>query len=205
LVKEDLDPFLAKLEPSEKDDPCFTTFTLLKWVRNQEAQGFEFSRYRLNDAPRDVLSIVATASGNVLQKWRLYALQIDVTGYTDAIAFETALPVDAASTGVASARDPVRISYAGCANDRLTAREPQFLDFHAPAGTPVGSTIDDNCELGAARAWVAAAFLRERLGTNHVAYRYGTGGIADAKGMKESEALQRKVGVRITVRAASDH
>jgi len=202
LLAEKIEPFLRTLEPSAQRDPCFTTFTLLKWLRNQEAQGFAFSRYRVNDDLKRVLSAVATASASV--EWRRYALQVDVTGYTDAHPFEKRLRVEAASTGVNSARDPLGLRFAGCTHDHLTGAEPQYVGVAATEGTPIGDTIDDNCELGAARAWAAAAFLRERLGENHVAYAYGTGGIAGTENGKDQDAQRRKIGVRITVKAAKE-
>src|SRR5207248_66160 len=48
LLKEQIEPFMKKeLTQSERDDPCFKDFTLLKWLRNEDVPGFEFSRYRL--------------------------------------------------------------------------------------------------------------------------------------------------------------
>jgi hypothetical protein len=210
LLKEQIDPFIKGLEPSQQSDSCFSTFTLLKWLRNQEVHGFEFSRYRLNDQLQSVLLVVATSSRNV-QKWRHYSLEIDVTGYTDPHGFDKHLlalgkhlEAEAASTGVLTARDPLQLFYAGCSNDRLIGQIPHFVDFDVPTGIPVGKTIDDNCELGAVRAWVTAAYLRERLGTYGVKYRYGSGGIAGGTQELSKEALQRKVDVRITVKAASE-
>jgi hypothetical protein len=204
LLQEKILPFMDKLEPPEKK--CFDNFTLWQWLQNQDATGFEFRQYTLNTAVKDVLTEIAKSLRDV-QSWRRYALTIEVTGYTDPTKVDPQLHnqhyLSAAATGIATARDPLHIAYAGCADTRLTGASPRFLDFESPVGTPLGETFDDNCELGAARAWVAAAFLRERLGTNHVEYRYGTGGVAGPAGDSKEGTLHRKVGVRIAVKAAT--
>jgi hypothetical protein len=204
LLTEQIEPFMKKeLTPSDRADPCFTTFTLLKWLRNQDVPGFEFSRYRLNGDVMEVLAHLATSTGDI-RKSRRYFFQIDVTGYTDPRPFDQQLIAEgkhlylyAESTGVNGARNPLSISFSGCANDRIYTHETQFVNLLSRTGTPVGDTVDDNCELGAVRAWAAVAFLRERLGTESVNYRYATGGIADGT----DESSQRKVVVRITVKA----
>lgn len=205
LLRDKLEPYLETLTPSERSNPCFNTFNLLKWLRNQEAHGFEFAEYRLNQGLKAVLLSV-TDSLYKIRNWRRHNLQIDIIGYTDSVPFERRpyLWLRADATGIDNLHDPLSIYYAGCAKDRITGDYPVFISLDTPTGNPIGEQINDNCELGATRAYVTAAFLIKGLGRENVKYKYATGGVSDSTLERKDDALKRKVGARITVKAADE-
>jgi outer membrane protein OmpA-like peptidoglycan-associated protein len=207
LLKNQVKPFMDSLDPLSKSDPCFRNFRLLEWLRNQEAHGFEFAEYKINPDLKEILSRVA-GSLTEIRTWQLYDFQLYVTGYTDSKSFKEKpdLALEASATGIGGLKDPLKIYYSGCVNDRATG-PPRPKELSEERGVPVGPSVNNNCELGAARAYVAAMFLRSRLGTKNMEYRYATGGISPTAPTvpgQKSDLLERKVDIRIVVKAAKE-
>ena len=206
LLKGQVEPFIARLKPLDARHECFTTFSLLNWLRQSEAQGFEFSEYSITADLKEILGRVASSLRSI-QAWERYQFSIYVTGYTDDIRFDKEerrpreLPLLAEKTAVRSLKDPLEIWYAGCSVDVLD-NGPIYIPLDSTSQRGVGELVDNNCELGAVRAYVALAFLRQVLGTGAVEYRYATGGISPAAPKGRKDASTRKAEIRFRVMAA---
>lgn len=199
LVRDEIDPFLDRLDP-DRQDPCSRSFHLLSWIKNEEAPGFEYEQYRIHDELQRILGTVAATLGSLSRDWEQSRLQVRVIGYTDADEV-VGIALKAEATGIAKTgalTDPIRVHFGGCRNDRREREAPVYVDIDGMHGRPVGMTINDNCELGAVRAFVAAHYLRNKTGDDKVEFSYATGGISDAA----SDALKRKVDLSISVKAA---
>jgi hypothetical protein len=204
LLKERIEPFLASLDPVTRADPCFGTFGLLKWLRHEEVERFEWGGYSLLAGLKGILFGVAESLMGMQRQHQLNRIEIDLVGYADPTAVK-AIPLRAADTGVddlSAGRYALRVHYGGCSGDKLTGNAPRLVEFLATGGLPaIGDAIKSNCELGAVRAYVAAAYLKGRLGNRQVSYRYGTGGVLRAD---VDDARKRKVDVRIRVMGAKE-
>ena len=94
------------------------------------------------------------------------------------------------------------IRYDGCRADTLVST-PVFLTPTGIIAQPIRNRINDNCELGAVRAYVAMVHLMNNIGMNGVEYRYATGGIFQSLETEQSEdRKKRKVAVELSVKAA---
>lgn len=209
LLKGEIEPFIDRLEPIQVEHSCFKTFSLLNWLRDKQAQGFEFAGYRITDDLKGILGSVVRSLRD-MQYWQRYQFWISVTGYTDDIRFgeeeikEQERELLAVKTGVQHLDDPLRIFYAGCSGDELDAGEPVDIDFGSSGQKEVGKLIENNCELGAVRAYVALAFLRQDLRNSAVVCQYATGGIPPSAPKGKEDPLTRKVDIRFRVLAARD-
>ena len=204
LQKDRLDAFMRKLGPLEKT--CPGAFRLLSWARNEEVYGFEFKRYAVTPELGSVLDAISKSIAQY-QKWQRYDFKISVVGYTDSTAVmkpeESKFFLDPAKTGVRSltSRPRLEVHYRNCHDDHPVDGVPKYVDFFRPSGGQlVRSIIETNCELGAARAYSATAFLVERLGRNNMHYEYATGGISPTG---SADDLKRKVDLKIVVKAAT--
>jgi hypothetical protein len=202
LLKEKIEPFLASLDPVARNNPCFGTFALLKWLRNEKVEGFEFGKYTLHSGLRGILSGVSDSL--LAMRPQLYHIEIEVIGFADPTPIkETSIPLQASASGVnylTNIGQALNVYYEGCSGDALSGSAPRLIDFGAGVGSRVVNAIKNNCELGAVRAYVAAAYMMGRLGTAWVAYRYGTGGVLRMQG---DDLRKRRVEVKIKVKSAS--
>src|SRR5215213_8412399 len=188
LLKGEIEPYIARLRrlrPLEAEPECFKTFSLLNWLRGKEARGFEFAGYRTTDDLKEIFKRVASTLRDQ-QKWQHYRFYITAIGFTDDTRFgreenkQQKLPLSAEKTGVRSLSEPLHIWYSGCSEDVLDRGSPVEIALTDTGQREVGNLVDNNCELGAVRAYVALAFLRQELGTDEIEFRYATGGISPA-------------------------
>ena len=213
LLKEQVEPFIERMErirPRDTRHECYTTFSLLNWLRKKEAQGFEFYGYSITDDLKEILGRIGSSLRD-MQAWQRYQLWISVTGYTNDIRFgkddygrNLELPLLAGNTGVRSLRDPLRIWYTDCSGDVLQKNGPIEISFASSGQQEVGDLVSDNCELGAVRAYVALAFLRQAIGTDAIELSYATGGISPAAPKGKKDPATRKAEIRFRVVAARE-
>jgi len=207
LLNDTLEPYLATLAPVAQADPCFKTFRLLKWIKGDDVTGFDSGEYRLHDGLQLELEPTIVALLQIHSNWSKYQLRVKVVGHTDRQVVITQKDFNLANSGIAvwdNLENPLNLRYSGCSGDRLTGRQPVYLDFVQNSGTPI-KEITDNCKLGAARAYVATAYLRYKLGLPGVEYDYATGGVySSSKYTSESDALKRRIDIEFTIRAASE-
>ncbi len=202
LRRDRLDSFMNKLGPIERQ--CPVAVRLLKWVRNDEVQGFEFKKYEVTPELGSILDSLSTSLVG-FKKWQRYNFRVSIVGYTDPKAVQdpkvSRFLLSPAKTGVKSlaSRSRLDVYYKGCDEDRPTIGLPQYVDFFSSSGRLVRSPIQTNCELGAVRAYAASAFVAERLGEANMEYEYATGGVSSSTGADEQK---RKVEVKIVVKAA---
>lgn len=206
LVEGQLEYYLDTLRPVRRDAKCQTTFELLNWLKGGEASGFVSGKYHLRDDLKGLLETMARAVEAVKADWSQYDLNIKIIGYTDLDKIKSPLSLSANQTGVywGNLKDPPEVYYGGCSDDKLVPGDgPVYRDFEAGGGEPVG-TIKNNCELGAARAYVATVYLFNRLGASNLTYSYATGGVhpkSDSRN-RASYAEQRKIDIMFTLNAA---
>lgn len=209
LIRENLGPFMADLGPSDDQSKSCTTFNLLKWLRNEDVHGFEFQEYRINNDLQAILAAITDSLAS-MRGWKLHHFRIEVVGYTDQTPVE-AISLLGDRTGVGSlekSHTPLSVYLDGCLGDHLRGRTPRFVEFYATEGELVRSPLKSNCELGAVRAYVATAFMTERLQKQDVEFKYATGGVssidAPNKNDGKNDGLKRRIDVRITVMAADE-
>jgi flagellar motor protein MotB len=173
LLHDEIEPYLASLDPISRDDPCFNTFQLLRWVKGEDVSGFDSGEYRLHEGLQRALEPAVAALLEVGSGWSQYTLSVKVVGHTDPVVVRTEKNFQIESTGIEGwdkIENPLNLRYSGCSDNRLTGSRPVYLDFVKNSGTPV-TEVNDNCKLGAARAYVAIAYLRNKLGQQGVEYR----------------------------------
>jgi hypothetical protein len=199
LIADHLQPYMDKeLQPIDLNHRCFENFLLYNWIKGEQASGFEYEKYELNPDLHEILSRIADALA-MHRKSQRFLYEIDVTGYTDLDKFidQPQLPLQASQTGIEELHDPLLVFYAGCAGNSMTGPNPTFVEGGVASGTPVGPSVENNCELGAVRAYVTLAALANRLGSENATYRYASGGMAKDQ---SSAAEQRKVAISIRVK-----
>jgi hypothetical protein len=204
LLTNDIEPFIHSLGVPDQKNACFDGLHLLKWLRNEEIDHFDLSSYALRRGLKDALRGVASSLASL--KWERYHFEIELIGYTDQVPFQSlkSRPVTPSETGIddwSHVRNPLEIYYNNCQDDRVMGSGPKSIPFGAETGNFVGREVNDNCKLGAARAYVATVFLINTLGVKDIQFKYGTGGIlltAD----KVADPLKRKVEAQIVVKSA---
>ncbi len=202
LLTDKVVPFIQHLSPIDRNNQCFKEFDLLNWLRNEKIEGFDLSDYALRQGLREVLrGIGGTLAG---MKWERYHFYIELIGYADQSVFQRARPLSQRDTGIGGwnqIRHPLAVYYRGCKGNRLLEKNPTSVAFGEESEMLVGGEIKDNCELGAARAYVATAFLVNLLGTNNIEYKYGTGGIIETND-RSLDYLNRRIEIRIVAKSA---
>jgi hypothetical protein len=205
LLRDQIEPYIASLDATKKDDPCFKTFQLLKWLRGEEASGFEFAQYQINEGLRGLLDQVADALIEGKTGWALHKLTVKVIGYTD--------PVPVTKDGIALQRDktgiddwskvenPLDVHYSACVGDRQAGGDPIYIALGRPLGKRIRDKIRSNCELGAVRAYVGSVYLMNKLGRTGIEYSYATGGIYLNPG-DTADLKKRRINIELTVKAA---
>jgi hypothetical protein len=131
---------------------------------------------------------------------------VKVVGHTDPVVVRTEKNFQIESTGIEGwdkIENPLNLRYSGCTDNRLTGSRPVYLDFVKNSGTPV-TEVNDNCKLGAARAYVAIAYLRNKLGQQGVEYSYATGGVYAPTDKNEirADSKKRRIDIEFTIKAA---
>ncbi len=205
LLRNEIEPFMATLTPVERADACFETFDLLKWLRGEVTAGFEFEKYRLHDGLKALFEPVIQAILTTQDAWQKHHLSIAVAGFTDPIGFDDPIALREADSGLTSMptmMNLLNVKYTGCRRDNLIGPRSVFVRTASRGGESVGAEIDDNCELGAIRAYVATAYLVSRLPQSNIEYSYATGGVSRDPRDTDSDDSKRRVSVAIRLVAA---
>jgi hypothetical protein len=204
LLADKLDLLIKnKMSNVDPQRQCVNEFGFLKWLRNEEAAGFKLSEYGLEEGLKDVLAGIAGTLKEI--KWERYHFEIEIIGYTDQSEFQNSRAISPRGSEEMAAwsqmSHPPAIYYKGCKEDRVAGEGPTSIDFGEKTGTPVGGEINDNCDLGAIRGYVAANFLRNMLGSNvNIKYKYGTGGRLEAT-TRSQDYKNRKVHIRLVAKS----
>jgi hypothetical protein len=205
LMHDRIEPYIKQLDQTKKPDPCFETFELYKWLKREKAAGFERGEYRVNEGLQGLLGEVANALLNLRQGQKRFDLRVEVLGRTDDVPV-IGIPLRADRTGFAdwdTLSSPLeQVYYGGCRGDSLSGSQRLYVDFGSRQGTRVWPSVDDNCELGAVRAYVAVVYLMKSLGRDHVSYRYATEGVYSDKS-ETDDKRKRMVEIDLTIRVAS--
>lgn len=208
LVEGKLKAYMDTLGPIRRDARCQTTFELLNWLKGGEVAGFVSGKYRLREDLKGLLETTIRAVEAVKADWPQYDLRINVIGYTDLDKVESPVPLSANQTGVywGNVKDPPEVYYDRCSGDILDKSVgAAYLGFEAGGGRLVGE-IENNCELGAVRAYVATVYLFNRFGLSNVTYSYATGGVHPKSDPRRRAFFseQRKIDIVFTLNAARD-
>ncbi len=202
LVANQIGRFLDNLDPTESSPPCTQTRSMLKWIRDDTAQGFRRGEYRVEGGTRASLEGVIEALHAARRNWPRHELHIEATGYGDSLEINhekggISLDLENAGYGdLAAVAGPAAIRYAGCRENAVNGDGPIPLGIWGSNGQVVGPRIWNNCELGAVRGFAVAAYLARALGVENVDYQYATGGIS--RGLRD-DPKSRRVDLEITV------
>jgi hypothetical protein len=207
LLHDEIEPYIANLDVTKKDDPCINTFQLLKWLRGEQAPGFDLGEYNINEGLRGLLQPVTDALVDIQSSGALYNLDVKIVGYTDPVPVRTdKIDLQLNKTGVddwSKIEKPLDISYSGCSNDNLDGKNPVYIDFTNSGREHIKQKISNNCELGAVRAYVAMIYLMNKLGQKGVEYKYATGGIYPGyDNNKIKDSRKRKVSIELIIKTA---
>ena len=208
LLAEEIEPYIEGLDEVERKDPCFDTFKLLKWLRGEDVPGFAFAEYRINHQLKDLLEPVSDALKEAGERWAKYHLDVKTIGYTDTKAVR-GIDLQKEQTGIdagawGGVQNPLDVRYDACVMNSLDGTSPAYVAFDSGAGRQVGPHIENNCELGAARAYVATVYLTSKLGRDGVEYSYATGGVhSDSnKANVNDDSKKRRINIEFTIKAA---
>jgi hypothetical protein len=207
LLRERINEFMRTLDPVSKNAPaCIRTFQLWKWLNAEEAPGFVSGEYRLHAGLKTLLDPVVDTLNNVPSQWSRTRLQLRVAGYTDAEAVD-AIDLSTKETGVgdwSKTHNRLDIWYRGCSGNLLSGNTLQYLRFGEQSGTRVPQKIRNNCQLGAARAYVATVYVMNKLQWTDVEYSYATGGERTpiTSDEKRDSPRRRAVEIEMVVKAA---
>jgi hypothetical protein len=204
LMHDRIEPYIKELDQTKKADPCFETFELYKWLKREKAAGFERGEYKVNEGLQGLLAEVAKALLDLRRGKKRFDLRVEVLGRTDDYKVK-GITLRADQTGIgdwdALGSSLEQVRYGGCYDDRLSGTQPVYLDFASREGeTRVWPRIEDNCELGAVRAYVAVVYLTKHLGRDHVSYSYATGGVYSGKN-ESDDKMKRMVEIDLTIKA----
>jgi hypothetical protein len=208
LLRDELHPYLAKLDEVEKNDPCFKTFHLVHWLEGKEKPGYNPGEYGITTSLQGLLDPAINALVNSRSTWERYNLRVKVIGYTDNVRVRQAkIDVKMDQTGIkdwSKIEKPLDVHYLGCNNDTLNGKEATFIGLSSSEGQQIGQKIGDNCGLGAVRAYIAVVYIKNKLDWMDVEYSYATGGIApDSHINKQKDDPQRrKIKVEFVFKAA---
>jgi hypothetical protein len=205
LMRERIEPYIKGLDQTKKSDPCFETFELYKWLKREKAAGFESGEYSINEGLQGLLGEIADALLDQRRGKERFDLRVEILGRTDGVPV-AGIALQADKTGIkewdALGASLEQIHYGGCSGDYLSGTRPVYVDFASGAGIKVWPRVNNNCELGAVRAYVAAVYLMKRLGHDHVSYSYATGGVYPDKS-ESDDKRKRMVEIDLTVRAVN--
>ncbi len=208
LLRERINDFMKNLDPISKDAPaCIRTFQLWEWLNAKEASGFVSGEYRLHEGLKNLLDPVVDTLNAVPSQWGRNRLQLRVAGYTDAVPVEEAIDLSTKETGVddwSKTRNRLDIWYRGCSGNLLSGNTLQYLRLGEQNGTRVPQRIRNNCQLGAARAYVATVYVMNRLQWAEIEYSFATGGERTplTSDEKRDSPRRRAVEIEMVIKAA---
>jgi hypothetical protein len=201
LVAGKLEDYITSLEAVNRDSKCQTTFELLQWLKGGNAAGFDSGKYLLRPDLQAMLQTIERGAQTTKDEWSQFILEIRVIGFTDQHEVKREIPLLARQTAIywGNVKDPPDVHYSGCRDNNLDIRDNSvYLNFNGAGGTAITS-IRNNCQLGAVRAYVAMVYLFNRLGVRNISYSYATGGVHPTA---TRDADKRKIDVELTVKAA---
>lgn len=203
LLRDEIEPYIDNLKSVEKNDPCFETFQLLKWLRGEDVPGFDFEKYRINEHLQGLLEPVVGALKDIQSNSTQYHLVVKTVGYTDNVPVE-AIRLQKEETGIgydgwSAIQNPLDVRYDGCTDNRLNNSAAGYIGYNSGVGRKIGHNIINNCELGAVRAYVATVYLMNKLGRDGAEYSYATGGVSNDE---KDDAKKRKINIELTIKAA---
>jgi hypothetical protein len=181
LLSDTLKDYMKDL-PAPMSSPCLSEIELRKFLDTRGKQGFEARGYQLYPGLKSFLDVLTEAMQDAAKDWSPYHLDVKIIGYTDHNEVGKPIELLTGKTGIDeyvwhSTPYPLEVYYDGC-NKSSLIDGPRYLDFSSNAQSNPIKEIVNNCELGAVRAYVATAYLRNKLGTDNVSFSYATGGIA---------------------------
>lgn len=212
LVNNKLIPYLESLESSKSANPCFNDFKLLNWLRGDKAAGFEYGEYLMKPELKALLEPALNAIKQTISNSDKRKVTVKIIGYTDDVPVKTdGIDVVLSATGVDGwdkINNPLNIQYSACRNDFLNGKEPFYIDLINNKTTKL-EKVHNNCELGAVRAYVAAVYLTNELGTDGFEYSYATGGIApsDKPGKTDikNDPGKRRINIEFVIKTAKEN
>lgn len=208
LLHDKIEPYIAQLDEVKKEDTCFKTFQLLKWLKGDDIPGFDLGEYEFNEGLRGLLQPAIDALGDIRSGSARYSLNVKIVGYTDPVPVKiNSKDLRADRTGIddwSKIETPLDVKYKGCSNDKLDGKSPIYINLKASDGKQIKQKINNNCELGAVRAYVAMIYLVTKLGQDGIEYGYATGGIFPSSGDndKKEDPKKRKVNIEFILKTA---
>lgn len=205
-----IETFIKSLD-SITPKPCVETIELLKSQTDGKVTRFASGQYTLENQIRDGLTLIIKAMETSRDWWKS-DVSVRVIGYTDEVEVtikkDKELKIDQAKISADAWRRinyRFDVSYGGCKKDKLDEKDQYvYVGFPGNSGEQkVGSPIQNNCELGAVRAYVAMVYLTNELHRTGPEDSYATGGIyygTDVTGKDDEK--RRRVHVELILRAA---
>jgi flagellar motor protein MotB len=205
---KEIEAYIDDMDPATA--PCVKTIRLLKSNREAKTTRFGSGEYTLYDDIQQglklIIEVLATDAG-----WWKSELSLKVTGFTDEVEVQNLsnkqLQID--KTGIDAdawrrINNRFDVYYSGCDKNKVKA-QPIYISFDGGTGEhQVKSQIENNCELGAMRAYVALVFLTNALGRVSPEDTYATGGVISGKDVSKNadDPEKRRVHVELIMRAA---
>lgn len=168
LLIDNLEDYMKDL-PLPKYGPCVNEIELKKYVSGDGTAGFRTREYLLDDGQKSFLDVMALIMQDEAKYWSQYHLDVKIVGYADS-------DVVSKPINLLTGEGLDEVYYDGCDGDQLKGKA-RYLDFFSHGqGKLIKNSVDNNCKLGAVRAYVATAYLIKKLGTDYISYSYATGG-----------------------------
>jgi hypothetical protein len=209
LLNEKLEEYMKTLAPPE-EGPCVNEIELQKFLETKGSAGFASGGYELNEGLKSFLNLMTVAMRNTAKGWSQYQLDVKIVGHADRQEVTPrGINLLVSDTGIndavwRSTPSPLRVYFAGCVKNRLVdASNLYYFDFVSPAQGRLIERITNNCELGAVRSYVAAAYLRSRFDNDPVSYSYATGGVASGA-LGQVNPADRRIDIEFTMKGARE-
>lgn len=206
LVKDKIDDYMKSLGPVRRDTQCQTTYELLRWLKGGEASGFGLGKYEITEDLKGLLETTINAVRAANADWSHLKLSVGVVGSTDPSEVKKKIPFSIYEPGIewGNIKKPPDVRYKGCYRNDLVGKDPAYIGFGAEDGKSIAGQITNNCELGAARAYVATVYFVSKFGLNDVDYSYATRGVySRPPGNNEKfNPKKRKIDIELLVKAA---
>jgi hypothetical protein len=204
LLNDTLKDYMKDL-PVPVDGPCVNEIKLKEFLDGRGTEGFSSRGYQLYQGLEGFLDTMAVVMRDAAKNWSPYHLDVKIIGYTDHDRVGRKIDLLTTETGIDESvwrSTPLEVYYDGCQNDLI--KQPHYVEYSSNAQANPIKDIENNCQLGAVRAYVATAYLRSKLGTDNVSYSYATGGIARASTGRAGPVNpdDRRIEVEFTMKGA---
>jgi hypothetical protein len=215
LLNNEIEKYMKTLNEAESYSPCLKTFRLMHWIEGSEVSGFGLGKYNLTeDLKKGLLEPAVKLMRDARSNWPQYNLWVKVVGYTDQREVIAPKELLQSETGI---DHPLIVYYQRCIHNDTGRGGPTYIGFTERRGKLINS-INNNCELGAVRAYVATAYLVVSFGPDDADYSYATGGVFKPPGTADAnnggtekqkrgdpnmaDEKKRKIDLEITFKAA---